>query len=405
MSTPLSVAIVGGHRGQTFSRLAPALEADMRLSAICDRDPERLAEWGGQHPAARRYDRYDDLLADPAVEAVVLATPFPDHAPQAIQALKSGKDVLCEVIAATTIDECWELIETVESTGRTYMFAENCCFLAPNRTVETMVERGLFGRLTYLEGAYIHDCRALLHTGAGELAWRGRLRSEVGGISYPTHALGPVAAWLRAGDPQDRFTSLSAFATDSVAIRAHFAAEFGAEHRGARPGFWQHGDSGTVMLRSASGVLAMIRVDSSSPRPSHPTTHFSLQGSNGAYLSPRTDHDDPLVWIGGHSPGASGDTAGRAVAEWEPLSAYAEFDDPLWRDRHHDVPATGHGGADYFTLVEFLAAVREGRAPAIDVYDAATWSSVFPLSCESLAQGGQGVPIPDFRRRAGKEKP
>lgn len=398
-SPPVRLAIVGGHRGETFSRLARLLSDRMHLVAICDRDDAVLARWRADNPEARVYTRYDELLADAAIDAVVLATPFPGHARQAVAALEAGKHVLSEVIGATTLDECWALIETAEAADRTYMFAENCCYLRHNLMVERMVRHGVFGQVTYLEGAYIHDCRPLLHTTTGELAWRGQLRTQLGGVSYPTHALGPLDRWLRAGDPHDRFETLWAFTTGSAAIREHFGTEFGADHPGAQPDHWRHGDSGTVVLRSTNGVLAVLRIDSSSPRPSTPTTHFSLQGTNGAYLSPRTNTEEPLVWINGRSTGRSGHRSGQVPAQWEPMQAYAaEFEDPRWNRHSEDALGTSHGGADYFVLAEFLGAIRKNRPPDLDVYDAAAWSSVLPLSRISLADDGRPVAIPDFRR-------
>jgi hypothetical protein len=56
----------------------------------------------------------------------------------------------------------------VERTGLTYMLAENYCFIRSNLMVENMASRGLFGKLTYLEGAYLHDCRKLLHDTNGD---------------------------------------------------------------------------------------------------------------------------------------------------------------------------------------------------------------------------------------------
>ena len=59
---------------------------------------------------------------------------------------------------------------------------------------------------------------------------------------------------------------------------------------------------------------------------------------------------------------------------------------------------TGHGGADYFPLAEFLESLRTGRPAPIDVYDAAAWSAILPLSAASLRAGGAPQEFPDFTR-------
>jgi hypothetical protein len=65
----------------------------------------------------------------------------------------------------------------------------------------------------------------------------------------------------------------------------------------------------------------------------------------------------------------------------------------------------GHGGSDYITLYQFIRAVRERAQPEQDVYDAATWSAVRPLSEQSVAQGGGAVEFPDFTRGMWKSRP
>jgi hypothetical protein len=65
-----------------------------------------------------------------------------------------------------------------------------------------------------------------------------------------------------------------------------------------------------------------------------------------------------------------------------------------------DAVRFGHGGGDFFVLKEFTQAIREKRAPFIDIYDAATWSSIVPVSIESVKKGGVPVEVPVFIRRS-----
>ena len=86
-----------------------------RASAILT--PGVLAQWRREHPELAYYQSYEQFLAQANVDAVVLSTPLQLHAPQALQALAAGKHVLSEVIAATTLDECWALIAAVQRAG------------------------------------------------------------------------------------------------------------------------------------------------------------------------------------------------------------------------------------------------------------------------------------------------
>lgn len=384
------LAVVGGRRGGHFGRVLTALAEKVELTAVCDLSAAVTARWREECPWARPFARYEDLLAGGVCDAVLLATPLPLHAGQAVQALRAGLHVLSEVTAAATLEECWELVETVEATGRTYMLAENYCYMRPNMLVRRLVEAGLFGRLTYAEGAYIHDCRHLMFDEAGGLTWRGELRRWDGNL-YPTHSLGPVAQWLGV-NRGDRLVETLTWTTPAVARQLYAERRFGHDHPAARYA-WIGGDSATTLIRAASGAVIVLRVDVSSPRP-HNMTHYLLQGTQAAYVSARHEDEEPLVWIDGRSPGQS-----PPDAAWEPLWRYAdEFEHPRWRERGALAAGSGHGGGDFFVIEDFVDAVRAGSPPPIDVYDAVTWSAISPLSVASVAAGGRPVAVPDFRR-------
>ncbi|MFC7618840.1 Gfo/Idh/MocA family protein [Microlunatus sp. GCM10028923] len=402
--TVLRLAVVGGRRGRHFGRALGRLADRIRLTAVCDLSAEVLDAWRADFPAARTYQRFEELLTDDEVDAVFLATPLQLHAGQAIAALDAGKHVLSEVTANNTLDEGAALIEAARRTGRTYMMAENYCFMRPNLMVENLAGQGLFGEVTYLEGGYLHDCRHLMHTPSGELTWRGRLRVDADSVYYPTHSLGPVARWLRAANgPDDRLVSVSAFTTRNAAVSDHFAEQFGHDHPGADPGYWRQGDSGTAMITTSSGALISLRVDASSPRP-HNMTHYALQGRAGAYQSARYEGEDPLVWLARDAAPAEPGT--EPERHWSSLWDYAEaYESDRWRDRMDVAAESGHGGGDFFVLEEFAAAVAEGRPPTIDVYDAVLWSSVVPLSVESIRRGGAPVEFPDWLRPADRTAP
>jgi predicted dehydrogenase len=317
------------------------------------------------------------------------------HARQAVRALEAGKHVISEVIAAHTLEDGEALIEAVEKSGLTYMMAENYCYSRSNMMVKRMAESGAFGELIHLEGGYIHDCRHLTHDPKGELTWRGELFRSYNGNGYPTHSLGPVAQWLgihREGG--DEFVELSTYTSRSLAGSAYFKERFGAEHPAAQDGFWKQGDSSVTLIRTRKGALVTLRYDVQSARPHH-MTHYALQGTKGAYLSERTHGENPLVWLDGISPGKSTDGS----AEWESIWNYtADWEHPWWKELGNDAVQAGHGGGDYFVLREFASAILERRKPEIDVYDAVIWSSVFPLSMQSVAQGGAPVQFPKVKR-------
>lgn len=398
---PLRLAIVGGRRGGAFLRSLELLREQVELVALCDHNESMLQSWRERVPGIRLYSDYDRLLAAADIDAVLLATPLPLHARQSIQALRAGKHVLCEVTAAHTLDECWELVETVEQTGLTYMMAENYCYRRDNMMVWNMARHGLFGEITYMEGAYIHDSRYLTHQADGSPTWRGELRRSCGGNSYPTHSLGPLASWLGVNrEDGDRFETMVTFMTGHKAAQDYYRHYVGDTHPGREAAYWRQGDSSTTLIRTRDGVVIDLRLDWASSRP-HNMTHYVLQGTRGAYIAPRKEDELPLVYIDRETAAAaSGGTSPKPPeAEWESLWSYADaYEHPLWRKWGGEAANAGHGGGDFFVIEEFVAAVRERRRPAIDVYDAVTWSCVTPLSIQSVNGRGKTVEFPDFRR-------
>lgn len=389
---PVRLAIVGGRRGSAFNLTLKALEDKLQLVAFCDQREDVCASWKSRFPEIETFTRYEDLLESARIDAVYLATPYMLHASQAIAALKAGKHVLSEVIASTSIEDSWALVEAVQSSGLTYMMSENFVFTRSNMLVASMAHANVFGELSFAEGAYVHDVKALMHDTDGRLTWRGRMRTEVNAMVYPTHSLGPICQWLKINKPGgDEFESMVSFASKEVASHHYFRDMFGDGHPGAERDFWKQGDSVVTLIKTKKGALIQLRYDVKSNRP-HNMMHYGLQGANGAYLAGRTEEEYPLVWINGRSPGKSSHKANEPKAVWEPIWKYAdEFEHPLWKRWKSVAEQTGHSGGDFFVMNEFSSAILEKRPPMIDVYDAVTWSAVFPLSRQSIEKDGQPV--------------
>ncbi|HWL55008.1 MAG TPA: Gfo/Idh/MocA family oxidoreductase [Chthoniobacteraceae bacterium] len=389
---PLRFAVIGARRGRTFIHSARSLrDRQVELTAVCDTSPAMLEEWKDE-PEITLHSDYEAVLNDPKIDAVCLATPVPLHARQAIAALRAGKHVLSEVTAAYTLEEGWELIEAVRKSGRTYMMAENYCFMEPVLQVQRMVEEGVFGELIYASGSYVHDCRKLFFTAEGDLTWRGELRRNLLANSYPTHSLGPVARWLGI-NRTDFLETTASWASRTAAVPHYARRQHPDRPEYGETKFWAHADTVSTQIKTRKGALIDLRVDWCSARP-HQMTRYELQGTRASFCWPDgPGKPEPLVWIEGKSPA---DEYGIATG-WEPLLRYREaFEHPLWREFRAGAATAGHGGGDYFVLREFVGAIREGRPPLIDVVDAVTWSSITPLSQASIAQGSAPVAVPDF---------
>ena len=84
---------------------------------------------------------------------------------------------------------------------------------------------------------------------------------------------------------------------------------------------------------------------------------------------------------------------------------YKEYLPEFWRTITKEQMDAGHGGMDYFELLDFANRLLEGRPMPIDVYDAAAWMVVTPLSEASINAGGAPQAVPDFTRGEYKNRP
>ena len=129
---------------------------DIIVTAVCDVDPERLAnaskmvqDAGMKKPATFGSGpyAYQDLLKREDVDAVIISTPWIWHTPMAIDAMEAKKAVGLEVAGAFDIQECWALVDAYEKTGTPFMILENVAYRRDVMAVLNMVRQDLFGEV------------------------------------------------------------------------------------------------------------------------------------------------------------------------------------------------------------------------------------------------------------------
>src|SRR5438128_2451542 len=156
MANKIRVAIVGLGFGAEFIPIYQN-HPDAEMYAVCRRNKKELDAVGDRFKVAKRYTDYNDLLKDPNVDAVHINSPIADHAPQSIAALKAGKHVASTVPAATTIDECRQIVELQRSSGRVYMMMETVVYSREYLFVKELYDRGELGRVQFLRGSHQQD--------------------------------------------------------------------------------------------------------------------------------------------------------------------------------------------------------------------------------------------------------
>jgi hypothetical protein len=386
---PRPVARIGliGYGGRGTELMKDLLGVPgVAIGAVCDLVKDRVeralgvVEKAGQkRPAGYHAGEtdFENLVRRDDVDLVVIATPWRWHVPMAVAAMQAGKHAFVEVPAATTLDECWALVDTSERTRRHCVMLENCCYGESELMVLGMVRAGLLGELTHAEAAYIHDLREVLFDDHEGL-WRRDEHFSRNGNLYPTHGLGPVAGYLgiNRGDRFEVLVSMSSLEKSLSLRRDRLPA---GDHR--RTETYACGDMNTTLLRTARGRTVLLQHDVVTPRPYTRINHVS--GTGGAFR----DYP-PRLFLDGQKED-----------KWRTLKPHKDrFAHALWKRLRKVASKGGHGGMDYVMCWRLIQCVREGLVPDMDVYDAATWSAPAPLSEASVKGGSSPVAFPDFTR-------
>jgi predicted dehydrogenase len=148
--TRIRVGQVGlGYWGPNLARNFDYL-ADLRW--LCDLDEAHLQEIGRRHPQARLTTSFDDLIADPEVDAIVVATPVPTHAPLAKRALEAGKHVFIEKPMAMNAAEAEELVEVAAERDLALMPGHLLIYHPGVRKLKELVDSGELGDVLCVYG-------------------------------------------------------------------------------------------------------------------------------------------------------------------------------------------------------------------------------------------------------------
>jgi hypothetical protein len=383
----LGVIGIGG-RGDSLIENFSAIP-QVRVTAICDtvkdkviRQQAKLERAGKQPPALyHSSDRaFEDLVKRDDIDLVVVATPWNWHTPMALAAMKQGKHVAVEVPAARTIAECWDLVNTSESTRRHSIQLENCCYGYNELLVLNMVRAGLFGDLTHGAAAYNHDLRSILFSNEGEGLWRRFENVGRNGNLYPTHGLGPVAHYMDI-NRGDRFEYLVSMSSPALSLSAYRKEQLRPDDPRQKE-VYRCGDLNSSLIKTAKGRVIALEHNVSTPQPYDRIN--LIAGTKGIFR----DYP-PRIFLDGSAKEAFG-----------PIDPYKErFEHPYWKQVGELARELGgHGGMDFVMAYRLIQCIREGAAPDIDVYDAAAWSAPGPLSEASVAKGSAPMPFPDFTR-------
>lgn len=377
-----------GMRGPTHVSGFSHVEG-VEIRAICDIRPEKAEAaramlkdtphkpelYSGSADAWKKMCDRNDL------DLIVIATPWDQHVPQAVYAMKAGKHVAIEVPAAKTVKECWDLVLTSEATKKHCMMMENCCYDFFELLTLNMARDGYFGELVHAEGAYLHDLLGLNFDKNGYWdMWRLKENYRNGNL-YPTHGLGPICQALNE-NRGDRMVYMSSTSSNdfSMAKKADELAKtdpFFAPFAGKK----YRGNMNITNVRTAQGRTMTIYHDVSSERP-YSRIH-EITGTTGSCLK---------------YPAPARISKGEEWLKAEEMKAVQDKYTPEIVKTVGEMAKKvgGHGGMDFIMQWRLIDCLRNGLPLDQDVYDAASWSVVTPLSEWSVANEGKSIDFPDF---------
>ena len=367
----IKLGVVGAcGRGGSFKLGCDAV--GIKIQAVCDINAEGLDKAAKKLGATEQYTDFDTMLEQSDLDAVVIGTPMQLHVPQTLLALERGLHVLSEVTAAISVDECKELVQACKDSDKVYMMAENYAYMKPNILVKELVRQGHFGEVYYAEGEYLHELKG------HPTKWRRHWQNGIDGITYGTHSLGPILQWM----PGDRVARVCCEGTGS-----HYDDPQGKKYAQ---------DTSVMLCKTVKGALIKIRVDMISDRP-HALTNYQLQGTDGCYEARNIggQEDTRKIWLRELSKDV----------KWHDVDALMDVEalrdkylPEMWRNPSEDVKKAGHGGGDYFEILDFVNAIQ-GIAPApIGIHEAMDMTLPGLISQQSISQDGQWIDVPDSRK-------
>ena len=249
----------------------------------------RVKDAGRKEPAAfgRGDEDYKRMLEREDIDIVIIATPWEWHTRMCVDAMTAGKHAFSEVPAAVTLDECWQLVDAAEKTGKHCMMMENCCYGREELFCLNLCRQGLLGELLHGEAAYLHDLRGQMNeVRHGTGSWRTWHYVKRNGNLYPTHGLGPVAQYMGI-NRGDRFDYLSSVSSPALGRPAYAKSHFPPDHQWNKVAKWNCGDICTTLVKTALGRTIMVQWNETSPRP---YSRINLiQGSAGSLPAIRRD--------------------------------------------------------------------------------------------------------------------
>ena len=339
---------------------------DAEMVAISQRNAGTLLAIGDAFGVQKRFTKFEDMVADPAIDAIHINTPIPDHAAMTLTALKAGKHVACTVPMATSLADCRAIVAAARKYRRNYMMMETAVYTREFLFVKRLFDQGEMGKLQFLRGAHQQEM-------AG---WPGYWEG-LPPMYYATHAISPLLAL--AGKPAEWVVCMG-----SGRIAEKLAAKYGSSFA-----------IETALVRLKDSALAAEITRSLFETAREYVESFDVYGDKVSFEWQQTEIQKPVLFRGERAERIEvpdfAHLLPEAIRRYTTRGVYDEGNTHLSFKQ-----GSGHGGSHPHLAHEFIRSIVENRRSAIDEATAANWTSVGLCAHESATRGGVRVDIPDF---------
>lgn len=363
---PIKVAVVGLGFGAEFIPIYQR-HPGAELWAICQRDEENLNKIGDQFGVERRYTSYEELLADPELDAVHINTPIAAHAPMSLQALNAGKHCACTVPMATTTEECLQLIDARNRSGKVYMMMETAIYTREYLYAKELVDSGKLGKIQFMRGSHQQN----MGLPGWPSYWYG-----FPPMHYATHAVSPLLAI--SGTRAESVVCFGSGRIDAEYAK-HYNAPFAVE-------------STLIQLKDSELACEVTRSLFNTIRQYRES--FDVYGTERSFEWEQVIGDGPVIYSGFEDAERVEvpDYGHRLPKEIAGFTLAGVYDDE--HEHTSFIQGGGHGGSHPHLVHEFLSAIRDGRPSIADAETAANWTMTGICAHESAMKGGQRIIIP-----------
>jgi predicted dehydrogenase len=367
----INIAIVGLGFGAEFIPIFQR-HPHANMYAICQRDPKKLDTIGDAFGVEKRYADYAELLKDPAVDAVHINSPIPDHAWMSLAALKAGKHVACTVPMATSIADCKKIVDLQKKSGRKYMMMETVVYAREFLYMRELYRKGVLGKLQFLQASHQQDMDGWPNY------WPG-----LPPMWYATHCVGPVCGLANL---TAEYVSCFGSGTIRKELIKHYDSPFAVETAHIK---FRDSDLSARIIRSLFDTARQYRES------------IDVYGSKASVEWPLVEHE-PLVLhtakLPEHKipkPVKAPDYAKLLPKPIQRFTTKGVYD--LGKKTHLSfTQGAGHGGSHPHLANEFVMALVERRDPWPNARQSANWTCVGLCAHESAQKGGAIIRLPAF---------